>query len=46
MAVASVGGGLAGAHLGRVLPRPVVRWMVVGIGFSVAAVYFARQWRG
>ncbi|HEV7224569.1 MAG TPA: sulfite exporter TauE/SafE family protein [Pirellulales bacterium] len=40
MAVAAMVGGYFGAHLARRLDRNLVRRMVVGIGFSLAAYYF------
>ena len=40
MAVASIAGGFAGANLGRRLPRPLVRWTVILLGFGLAAYYF------
>ena len=43
MAVASVAGGYLGAHYGRRLPRRVVRWSVIVIGFTLAAKYFYEQ---
>ncbi len=47
MALAAVGGGYLGARTARRLPGWVVRWVVVGIGFGLAAYYFAKQgWFG
>jgi uncharacterized membrane protein YfcA len=41
MAVAAVAGGYAGARVSRRLPAAYVRWVVVAIGFALAAYYFA-----
>jgi uncharacterized membrane protein YfcA len=43
MALASIAGGFLGAHFGRRLPRPVIRWTVILIGFGLAVYYFVRQ---
>jgi uncharacterized membrane protein YfcA len=43
MAAAAIVGGYLGAHYGRRLPRALVRWTVIVIGFSLAAKYFAEQ---
>jgi uncharacterized membrane protein YfcA len=43
MAVAAIVGGYLGAHYGRRLPRTLVRWTVIVIGFSLAVKYFAEQ---
>ncbi len=40
MAGAAVAGGFAGAHYGRRLPRTLVRWTVIVLGFGLAAYYF------
>jgi hypothetical protein len=40
MAAAAIAGGFAGAHYGRRLPRPLVRWTVIVLGFGLAAYYF------
>jgi uncharacterized protein len=45
MAGAAIVGGYLGAHFGRRLPRSVVRWTVIAIGFGLAAKYFAEQFR-
>jgi uncharacterized membrane protein YfcA len=45
MVAASVAGGYCGAHFGRRLPRPLVRWLVILVGFGLAAYYFAEQLR-
>jgi len=43
MAVAAIAGGYLGARLGRRLPRALVRWTVILIGFGLAAYYFWKQ---
>jgi uncharacterized protein len=43
MILASIAGGYCGARVGRRLPRPLVRWLVILVGFSLAAYYFANQ---
>jgi uncharacterized membrane protein YfcA len=43
MAVAAIVGGYLGAHFGRRLPRALVRWTVILIGFGLAAYYFWKQ---
>jgi uncharacterized membrane protein YfcA len=43
MAACAVAGGLAGARLGRRLPRPLVRWFVIAVGLGLAAYHFAKQ---
>ncbi|HEX4146014.1 MAG TPA: sulfite exporter TauE/SafE family protein [Pirellulales bacterium] len=43
MALASIVGGYAGAHLSRRMNRRLVRWIVVGIGLTLASYYFWRQ---
>jgi uncharacterized membrane protein YfcA len=43
MALASVAGGYAGAHVSRRMNRRFVRWLVVGIGLTLASYYFWRQ---
>ncbi len=45
MVIASVAGGFCGAHYGRRLPRPLVRWLVILVGFALAGYYFAKQIR-
>jgi uncharacterized membrane protein YfcA len=40
MAAAAIAGGFAGAYYGRRLPRPLVRWTVIVLGFGLAAYYF------
>jgi len=39
----TIGGALAGAQLARIIPRPIVRVLVVGVG-AVLTVAFARQY--
>ena len=43
MATAAVVGGFLGAHYGRRLPRLLVRWTVIVIGFGLAAKFFYEQ---
>jgi hypothetical protein len=43
MAVAAIGGGLAGSHLARRMPAPLVRRGVALIGFGLAGYYFAKS---
>jgi len=43
MAAAAVLGGYAGAAVGRRLPRALVRWFVILVGFGLAAYYFVKQ---
>ena len=40
MVVASVLGGYLGAHYGRRLPKQLVRWGVILLGFGLAAKFF------
>jgi uncharacterized membrane protein YfcA len=40
MASAAIVGGYLGARVARRLPKGVVRWIVIGIGFGLAAYYF------
>jgi uncharacterized membrane protein YfcA len=44
MAVAAIVGGYLGAHFSRRLPANVVRWVVIAIGFGLAAYSFWKQW--
>jgi hypothetical protein len=46
MAGAAVAGGYLGARVARRLPSRVVRWVVIAIGFTLAAVYFRKQVTG
>ena len=43
MAIAAAAGGFSGAHFGRRIPREVVRWIVIVIGFALAAYYFVER---
>jgi hypothetical protein len=43
MAAAAIAGGYFGASLGRLLPRSLVRLVVIVIGLGLAAYYFAKQ---
>ncbi len=43
MAITAVLGGYFGARMGRRLPKPIVRWGVILIGFSLAFYYFLKQ---
>lgn len=43
MILASILGGYFGARVGRRLPRPLVRWVVILVGFSLAMHRFAQQ---
>lgn len=43
MAVAAIIGGYTGARVSRRLNRVVVRWIVITIGFGLAAYYFIKQ---
>jgi hypothetical protein len=43
MAVAAIVGGYLGARFSLLLPTYVVRWIVIVIGFSLAAYYFAKE---
>jgi len=44
MAGTAILGGFLGAHYGRRLPRALVRWVVIAIGFGLAAHFFYRQY--
>lgn len=46
MAIASIGGGLAGSHLAKRLGRRAVRLIVIGIGFFMAISLFLRRFVG
>jgi uncharacterized membrane protein YfcA len=46
MVVAAIVGGYLGARVARRMPKNVVRWIVVGIGFTLAAYYFSKQLAG
>jgi uncharacterized membrane protein YfcA len=43
MMLAAIAGGYLGARVARRLPKNVVRWIVVGIGFGLAGYYFYKQ---
>ncbi|MDX2225573.1 MAG: sulfite exporter TauE/SafE family protein [Verrucomicrobiae bacterium] len=43
MAVGAVLGGYAGAHFCQKLPQQTVRWIIIGIGLSVALILFVGQ---
>jgi uncharacterized membrane protein YfcA len=42
MTAAAILGGYFGARIGRRLPQPLVRWVVILIGFALAAYYFTK----
>jgi uncharacterized membrane protein YfcA len=44
MAVTAIAGGYLGARVARLLNRQLVRWIVILIGFSLAAYFFYQQW--
>jgi uncharacterized membrane protein YfcA len=44
MAVAAIVGGYVGARVARRLDSSVVRWVVILIGFGLAAHFFYKQW--
>jgi uncharacterized membrane protein YfcA len=46
MMLAAILGGYFGARVARRMPKNVVRWIVVGIGLTLAAYYFAKQFAG
>lgn len=43
MVIAAIVGGYLGARVARRMPKNVVRWIVIGIGFTLATYYFYRQ---
>jgi uncharacterized membrane protein YfcA len=43
MALAAIAGGYFGARFSLLLRPAIVRWIVIVIGFSLAAYYFARN---
>jgi uncharacterized membrane protein YfcA len=45
MALVAIVGGYLGARLARNMPRHIVRWLVVAIGFGLATYYFVEQAR-
>jgi uncharacterized protein len=46
MMATSLGGGYVAAHYSRRIPGKIVRWLVIAIGFLLAAYYFGKQWFG
>ncbi len=44
LAVGTIGGGLVGAYLARVVPRPVIRVVVVLVGVSLSVWLARRYW--
>ena len=46
MVLAAIVGGYLGARGARRLPKNVVRWLVVAIGFGLAGYYFYKQMTG
>lgn len=44
MVVAAIIGGYLGARVSRRLDKTLMRWLVIAIGFALAAYYFARRW--
>lgn len=44
MAVAAIAGGYLGARLSQRMNRKLLRWLVIVVGFGLAAYYFAEQW--
>lgn len=42
MALGGIAGGYAGAGVGRLLPRGVIRWLVIFVGLALAAYYFTK----
>jgi uncharacterized protein len=46
MAAAAVAGGYLGARLSLLLHPAIVRWIVIVIGFGLAAYYFAKRYGG
>jgi uncharacterized membrane protein YfcA len=43
MAVASVLGGLFGSHMAHRVGRKTVRYIVIGVGFTLTAWYFYKM---
>jgi uncharacterized membrane protein YfcA len=43
MAIAAIAGGYFGASFGRLLPRNLVRLLVILIGLGLAVYYFAKD---
>jgi uncharacterized membrane protein YfcA len=46
MMATSLAGGYIAAHYSRRIPGKIVRWLVIAIGFLLAAYYFGKQWVG
>ena len=46
MAVAAIIGGYLGARVARRMPKSLVRWLVIVIGFGLAGYYFWKRWAG
>jgi uncharacterized membrane protein YfcA len=46
MAVAAIIGGYLGARIARRLPKSLVRWLVIVVGFGLAGYYFWQKWVG
>jgi hypothetical protein len=46
MAAGALLGGYAGGRLARVVPEPVVRWIVIAIGCILTVVFARRHWWG
>jgi uncharacterized protein len=45
MAVVSIIGGYLGAYYSRRLNKTLVRWVVIAIGFGLAAFFFYQRWK-
>jgi uncharacterized membrane protein YfcA len=46
MAIAAILGGYVGARIARLLNPQLVRWVVILIGFGLAAHYFYQHYKG
>jgi uncharacterized membrane protein YfcA len=44
IATGGLAGGLAGAHIARLLPAGAARWMVISFGVLLTAIYTWRFW--
>jgi uncharacterized protein len=44
VATGAIAGGLAGAHIARILPVGAARWLVTGFGLLLTAIYAWRYW--
>jgi uncharacterized membrane protein YfcA len=44
VATGGIAGGLAGAHVARILPLDAARWMVIAFGALLTAIYAWRYW--